>query len=158
MKFVKSRLLKADLTDAKEIHKMQIEAFQELLDKYQDFDTNPASEPIEKVICRLKQEFTYYYFICYGNQKAGVIRVVDKKEAGKNKRISPICILPAFQNRGIAQAAIRLCEELHGDTHWELDTILQEPKNCHLYEKAGYRKTGKIRAVNDKLTLVSYEK
>jgi hypothetical protein len=27
---------------------------------------------------------------------------------------------------------------------WKLDTILQEEGNCYLYEKIGYRKTGKI--------------
>lgn len=47
-----------------------------------------------------------------------------------------------FQGRGIAQEAIRLCEEIHGKKVWKLETILQEKKNCHLYEKMGYRKTG----------------
>lgn len=56
------------------------------------------------------------------------------------------------------QKAIRLCEKLHGEDNWELDTILQEPKNCYLYEKLGYRQTGKTEVVNDRLTLVSYEK
>lgn len=108
-------LLKADIGDAKEIHAMQIIAFKELLEKYQDFDTNPASESVQKVETRLMQDFTYYYFICVGSRKAGVVRVVDRKEIGRNKRISPIFILPEFQGRGVAQRAIRLCEELHGE-------------------------------------------
>ena len=36
-------LVRADLDDAKEIHAMQIAAFRELLEKYQDFETSPAS-------------------------------------------------------------------------------------------------------------------
>lgn len=151
-------LLRADIKDAKEIHAMQIEAFKELLEKYQDFDTNPANESVEKVEARLKQDFTYYYFICADSRKAGVVRVIDKKEDRTNKRISPIFVLPEFQGQGIAQKAIRLCEEIHGNENWELDTILQEPKNCYLYEKMGYRQTGSTRAVNEKLTLVLYEK
>ncbi len=151
-------LLKADIGDAKEIHAMQIIAFKELLEKYQDFDTNPASESVEKVEARLMQDFTYYYFICVGSRKAGVVRVVDRKEIGRNKRVSPIFILPEFQGRGVAQRAIRLCEELHGGENWELDSILQEPKNCHLYEKMGYRRTGGTRVINERLTLVLYEK
>ena len=91
-------------------------------------------------------------------QKAGAIRIVDKKEDGKNKRISPLFVLPEFQGRGIAQEAIRLCEEIHGSKNWELDTILQEPKNCYLYEKMGYRQTGKTEVINERLTLVFYEK
>lgn len=151
-------LLRANVDNAKELHAMQVEAFKELLRKYQDFETSPANETMEKVESRLKQEFTFYYFICIGQQKAGAIRIVDMKENGKNKRISPIFILPEFQGRGIAQKAIRLCEEIHGSEDWELDTILQEPKNCHLYEKMGYRRTGKTKVINKRLTLVFYEK
>lgn len=151
-------LLRANIDDAEELHAMQVEAFKELLEKYQDFDTSPANESVEKVEARLRQDFTYYYFICIGQQKAGAIRVIDKKENGINKRISPIFILPEFQGKGIAQKAIRLCEETHGNENWELDTILQEPKNCHLYEKMGYHQTGKTEVINERLTLTFYEK
>lgn len=152
------KLVRADAKDAKELHAMQVKSFRELLEKYQDFDTSPANESVEKVEARLKQEFTYFYFICVGTQKAGAIRIVDKKETGKNKRISPIFLLPEFQNQGIAQKAILLCEKIHGNKCWELDTILQEAKNCHLYEKMGYRQTGKTEVINERLTLVFYEK
>ncbi|MDE7424711.1 MAG: GNAT family N-acetyltransferase [Lachnospiraceae bacterium] len=152
------KLVRADVEDAKELHAMQVKSFRELLEKYQDFDTSPANEGMEKVEARLKQEFTYYYFICVETHKAGAIRIVDKKETGKNKRISPIFILPEFQGQGIAQKAIRLCEEMHGKEDWELDTILQESKNCYLYEKMGYRQTGKKNVINERLTLVFYEK
>ena len=155
---MKIELLRAGVNDAKELHAMQVESFRELFEKYQDYDTSPAKESVEKIEARLKQDFTYYYFICSGLQKIGAIRVVDKKENGKNKRISPIFVLPEFQGQGIAQEAIRLCEEIHGKEGWELDTILQEPKNCHLYEKMGYRQTGKTEVINERLTLVFYEK
>ncbi len=155
---MKVELLRADIGDAKELHAMQIKAFEKLLEKYQDFDTNPANECVEKVEARLKQDFTFYYFICIGQQKVGAIRIVDKKEAGKNKRISPIFIMPEFQGKGIAQEAIRLCEEMHGNGNWELDTILQESKNCYLYEKMGYRQIGKTEVINERLTLTLYEK
>lgn len=151
-------LLRANSKDAKELHAMQVESFRELLEKYRDFDTSPANENMEKVEARLKQDFTFYYFICIGQQKVGAVRIIEKKENGKNKRISPIFILPKFQGKGIAQEAIRLCEEMHGNENWELDTILQEPKNCHLYEKMGYRQTGKTKVINERLTLIFYEK
>ncbi len=152
------KLLRANISDAKELHAMQVKAFKKLLEKYQDFDTNPGNESVEKVEARLKRDFTFYYFICVGQQKVGAIRIVDKKEVGTCKRISPLFILPEFQGKGIAQKAIRLCEEKHGNENWELDTILQEPKNCHLYEKMGYRQTGKTKFINEKLTLTFYEK
>ena len=152
------RLLRANIDNAEELRAMQVEAFRKLLEKYQDYDTNPANEGVEKIQARLKQNFTFYYFICIGQQKVGAIRIIDKKETGKNKRISPIFILPEFQGKGVAQKAIRLCEDIHGDRNWELETILQEPQNCHLYEKMGYRQTGKMQVINERLTLIFYEK
>lgn len=151
-------LSRANMDDVEELHAMQVRAFKELLEKYQDFDTNPGNESVEKVGARLQQDFTFFYFICIGQQKVGAVRVVDQKESGKNKRISPIFILPEFQGKGIAQKAIRLCEEVHGSENWELDTILQEPQNCYLYEKMGYRRTGRTKVINERLTLVFYEK
>lgn len=140
-------LLRANIDNAKELHAMQVEAFKELLEKYQDFDTSPANENMEKVEARLKQDFTFYYFICIGQQKVGAIRIIDKKENGKNKGISPIFILPQFQGKGIAQKAIRLCEEMHGNENWELDTILQESKNCHFMKKWGIARREKQRSL-----------
>lgn len=155
---MKVKLLQITIEDTKELHSMQIKAFKELLDKYQDFDINPGNENVENVKKRLEQPFTYYYFICVNSQKVGAIRIVDKKETGKRKRISPLFILPEFQGQGIAQKAIQLCEEIHGKEQWELETILQEPQNCYLYEKMGYKKTDNIKIINEKLTLIRYEK
>lgn len=152
------RLIRADIEDAERIWKMQKEAFASLLERYQDVELNPACEPIDKVIMRLNQKFTYYYLLESEGEIVGAIRVVDKKEEDKRKRISPLFILPKHWNRGYAQKAMLLVEEIHGSTGWELDTILQEKGNCYLYEKMGYRATGKSEIVNEQMTLVFYEK
>ena len=155
---MKIELIRARLKDAKEIWEMQIKSFKKLLDKYQDFETNPANEFISNIEMRLKQNFTFFYFICIDNKKVGAIRIIDHKEENKNKRISPIFVLPEYRNKGIAQSAIKICEEIHGDTNWELSTILQEKGNCYLYEKLGYHPIGKTQVINDRLTLIFYEK
>ena len=155
---MKIELIRASLKDTKEIWKMQVKSFKNLLDKYQDFETNPASETILNVEMRLKQNFTFFYFIFIDNKKVGAIRVVDYKEKNKNKRISPLFILPEYRNKGIAQSVIKICEEIHGNNNWELSTILQEKGNCYLYEKLGYSSTGKTQVINDRLTLIFYEK
>ena len=41
---------------------------------------------------------------------------------------------------------------------WELSTILEEKGNCYLYETLGYHSTGKTQVINDRLTLIFYEK
>ena len=151
-------LKRANIADANEIYEMQIISFKSLLEKYQDFDISPGAEPIEKIIGRLNQSFTHYYIIKNINESVGAIRIV-LKEDGKRCRISPIFILPQYQNNGIAQIAFKAIEEIYKPINgWELDTILEEKGNCYLYEKMGYKKTGKIETINEKMTLVFYEK
>lgn len=150
-------LVRASLADAKKIWNMQKEAFAELFEKYRDFETSPAAEPLEKTIFRLKQPEKYFYMIQLDGQAVGAVRVVDLGDENR-KRISPIFILPEFRNMGIAQKTIKAIEEIHGSKNWELDTIMQEKGNCHLYEKMGYRTTGETKIINDKLTLVFYQK
>lgn len=79
----------ASRDDLQAIWEMQINAFSELLDKYQDYDMSPGAESLEKIIARYEQPWTVYYFIVAENENVGVIRVVDKKD-GSRKRISPI--------------------------------------------------------------------
>ena len=86
-----------------------------------------------------------------------MIRIVDRKD-GTRKRISPLWIMPFYRGRGYAQEAIRAAEDIYGTHHWELDTILQEEGNLHLYEKMGYHQTGKTARINERMDLVFYEK
>ena len=83
---------------------------------------------------------------------------MDFKDESTRKRISPIFIMSEYRNKGYAQQAIAEAERLHGAENWSLDTILQEEGNCYLYEKLGYRKTGRTEKINYRLTLVFYEK
>ena len=152
------QLIRIGIADAEKLWKMQIKAFQSLYEKYQDAETSPATEKIDKIIMRLHQPFTHYYFIEANGITVGAVRVVDKREEGQAKRISPIFIMEEHRNKGYAQMALQLVEEIHGSSDWELDTILQEKGNCYLYEKMGYHQTGKTEIINNKLTLVFYKK
>ena len=58
---MKIELIKATLKDTKEIWEMQVKAFKELLNKYQDFETNPANETISSIEMKIKQDFTFIY-------------------------------------------------------------------------------------------------
>lgn len=152
------KLKKAIISDAELLHKMQIKAFLPLLQKYEDYDTNPGNESIERILQRLEQSFTDYFFVMLDDLEVGAIRIM-RLDDGIRCRISPLFILPEYQGLGIAQETIRLVEEMYSPSKgWELDTILQEPGNCYLYEKLGYKQTGEIKVINDKMTLVFYEK
>lgn len=152
------KLIRADVKDAELIWKMQVEAFAEMYEKYQDTQTSPAAEAPDRVTERLRQPFTYYYFIEADGIIVGAIRVIDTKEENTPKRISPIFVLPPYRRKGIAQKAILEAEKIHGSNNWELETVSQEVGICRLYEKMGYHKTGKTLAINDKMTLVFYKK
>lgn len=137
---------------------MQKEAFAQLYAKYQDTKTSPANEKLEDILFRFNQPETTYYFITAESVKVGVIRIVDSKDGVTRKRISQVFIMPKYRNKGYAQQAIAEAERVHGEQHWKLDTIMQEKGNCYLYEKLGYHQTGKIEQINDKMTIVYYEK
>ncbi|MBO4888144.1 MAG: GNAT family N-acetyltransferase [Firmicutes bacterium] len=150
-------LVQAGSDEIETIWRMQTEAFSELLEKYQDYDTNPAAESLEKISRKFSLPGRTYYFIMAEEERVGVICVIDHQD-GSRKRISPIWIMPVFRGRGYAQQAILEAEKKHGSYHWSLDTILQEKGNLHLYEKLGYHQTGEIRKINDRMDIDFYEK
>ena len=150
-------LRQAKREDIETIWKMQIEAFRELLEKYQDYDLSPGAEPVDKVIARFEQPWTKYFFIEAEGADIGVIRVVNKDD-GSRKRISPLWIMKEYRGKGYAQDAILAVENLYGADYWCLDTIMQEKGNCHLYEKMGYHQTGRVEHINDRMDIVFYEK
>ena len=150
-------LCKASIDNAMLMHKMQVEAFMPLLEKYQDYDTNPANESLEKIIARFNQPFTDYYLIKYFEDTVGGTRVV--KLGNNSYRVSPIFILPEYQGKGIAQKVFEGLERFYHDAKlWELSTVMQEEGLCYLYEKMGYKKTGETKKINDNMTIVFYEK
>ena len=150
-------LRKASLEDCSFIHAMQVESFRALFEKYHDVGTNPGVEPLSRVEDRMKQPFTDYYLILMEDLIIGAIRIV--RRSNTICRVSPIFILPEHQGRGFAQRAMLCAEALYPDVKlWQLDTILQEEKLCHLYEKLGYLRTGEIETIQSGMDIVYYEK
>lgn len=149
-------LRKASLEDAGQLHEMQRRSFSQLLQKYQDYETNPAAERLEKTVERLHRAGSDYYFIMVNGEKTGAIRA--QRQEADCYRIG-LYILPEYQGNGYAQQALSAIENLYPHAKsWNLDTIRQEPKLCHLYEKMGYCRTGKENTVKEGMTLVFYEK
>ena len=151
--------------DAELIHLMKYEAFLPLYKIYQDDETSPVKESIEKVIAILERKTSEYYIIKTDGLPVGAIRVCHQKRGMEPAKgeipayISPLFILPRFQNRGIAQTAVKMVFDLYPETTvWRLDTIKQETGNCHFYEKLGFMRTGAETIINERMTLVDYEK
>lgn len=173
-------LILATTDDAESIHRMKYEAFLPLYEKYHDDEISPANEKIDWVINQLNNPNSQYYLIQFRGKNVGAIRIVRKlkgktddrnREYGGNREdseteyvqdvlyISPLFILPEFQNRGIGQTAIKKVFDLYPEAvAWRLDTIKQEEGNCHLYEKCGFVRIGGEHVANESMTLVDYEK
>jgi N-acetylglutamate synthase-like GNAT family acetyltransferase len=151
-------LEKANTNNAEEIFNMQIKSFEILLKKYKDYETNPGNENIERTIQRLNQDFRDFYIIKQNKKSVGAFSV-RRLENGSICKIGPIFVLPQYQNKGIAQEAFKIIESKYKpEKGWILDTILEEAGNCHLYEKIGYTRTGKIEKINERMNIVYYEK
>lgn len=157
MNLEKMYLVRADVNDYEKIWTMQIEAFRDLLEKYKDYDISPGNESKERIKAKLSEPFTYFYFIHSDDDLVGAIRVVDKKD-GSKKRVSPVFILKEFRGKGLAKKTFEEIEKIHGSDNWKLETILQEEGNCRLYEKLGYRRTGAVEKINERMDIVYYEK
>lgn len=149
-------LLKADLSDAERLLKIQKICFSPHLKRYQDFETSPAMVSLDEIKWQIENE--NFYKIILNDIWVGSININKLDEIG-NYKLRIINILPEYQGRGIGQSAIKLGEELFPDAKtWSLETLEDMPQNRHVYEKAGYKFTGKTEKVNDKLTLVYYQK
>lgn len=154
---MKIKLEKATASDASAILAMQKSAFLPLLEKYQDNDTNPANETLERILGRIESTNSFYYKIMVEKKLVGAIRI--KWNPGNRFWVSPLFVDPRFQGRGIAAEAMKQAELLHAEAEtWELATILEEEGNYRFYEKLGYRATGVLKQLNDRATLGYFTK
>ena len=139
-----------------DVFRIQQAAYKPLFEKYQDTETNPYMETREDILMKYTRAGTQGYIFVENNIIVGAVRIITRGDVCK---VSALAVLPEYQNRGIAQRAMKEIEKIHVDCKcWGLDTILQEKANCHLYEKLGYSRIGEPKIINDKLTLVDYIK
>lgn len=147
---------RAKLEDAELILEGQKKCFLPLLERYQDHDVNPYNEKLESIQKNIVEH--YFYKILADGKFAGAV-FVHKNPDLLHFKLHPIYVLPEYQNLGIAQKAIQCVEKIHSNVvEWELETPHDLERNHHLYEKMGYKKTGKTVKINDNLTIVYFKK
>ncbi len=84
-------LEKATEIDAAVLFQMQIDSFSPLLNKYKDYETNPANESIEKTILRINNPSNNFYKMIIDSNLVGAI-CISQKERPYKFWISPIFI------------------------------------------------------------------
>ncbi|WP_214854698.1 GNAT family N-acetyltransferase [Exiguobacterium sp. s166] len=143
--------------DADALWKLQVAAFSPLLEKYQDYDTNPANETIDRVYTRIHHPASCFLKIIADGQLVGAICIRWKEDV--HFRISPLFLAPDAQGKGFAKKAMLLAEARYPQAKtWELSSLFEETKTCQLYEKMGYVETGIRKPLNDRATLIHYQK
>lgn len=148
-------LKRASVTDCKEYHDMQVESFRFLQQKYHDI-SGPGAETLERTMQKMGDPASDMYFICLSGIHIGGLRIFRSESVC---RLKQIFVLPEYQEHGYAQEAIKIAESLYPNAHrWELDTIMQEEKLRHIYEKMGYRKIGKTQSIKKDMDLIYYSK
>lgn len=148
-------LKKASVDDADELLALQREVFMPLYKKYHDHETSPVTQTMERFSARFERG--EYYKILFEGKLAGSVFVYEKSPG--LMRLHIINVLEKHHNKGIAQEVMKMLEHMYPEADaWELDTILNEERNCYLYEKMGYKRTGEAKEVNKDLTLIRYRK
>lgn len=124
--------------DLLELQAMYRDAFLPMYKKYHDDETDPYLERLESLNKKWLQPSSKFYFFEKEKQRLEMIRVITSS-TGNDARISPLLILPKYQGHGYAQLMLEQIEQLYPTVHrWHLDTIAEEPKLIHLYQKMGY--------------------
>lgn len=116
--------------------------------------------PIFKSYSAFKKKFVNenitWYFIVHNGIKIGEIEIEFKQDF---VHISDFFILTEYQNKGAGQQVLQYIHNMFSDyKHWHLMTIKQEKRNCHLYEKFGYKKTNLEIPINKRMTIIEYER
>ncbi len=144
---------KSTLDDIEDLLPIQKASFQDDLEKYQDFETNPACETFEKLEYNIQK---YHHFtILEENTIIGAIEVRGNKE---RMHIDKVFISPSKQNKGTGTMAIKFLEKQFPDVKlWTLYTPYLSFRNHYFYEKFGYKKTKEVQ-LTERLILFKYEK
>ncbi|MFQ7848540.1 MAG: hypothetical protein ACLRHQ_10045 [Sellimonas intestinalis] len=70
---MKLKLIRTTFSDCPDIYRLQIRSFGELLEKYQDYETNPGAEKIERIYERFQQSETDYWMIKLNEEIIGAV-------------------------------------------------------------------------------------
>lgn len=148
-------LIKIEKSEMKSAFKMHRRGFIPTFFRYYD-RINPIFESYKKFSYFYNHPTLHMYWIVFDKEKVGEIWVGI---SGNTAKLVRIFVLKEYQNKGIAQQAIRIAENLFSDNkQWWLNTIKEEKNNCHLYEKMGYIPCGAERKINKRMTIIEYEK
>lgn len=144
---------KSQIEDLDELLYIQKLSFKEDLEKYKDYETNPACETYEKLLDNIKK---FHHFTILENDE--IIGAMDIRGNDDRMHIDKIFISPNIQNSGIGTKSMNYLESIFPDVKlWTLYTPHLSFRNHHFYEKFNYKKIKEVQ-INSNLILFKYEK
>ena len=151
------QLYPASQEDAEPLAAIQRQAFQALYAQYHD-EGSPYLRTAEEILRWLERPGWYVFKIHADGALCGGIAVCRRPRG--EFYLARIYVAPALRGRGIAPAAIALCEaRFPRARRWTLDFPIDQPANRRCYEKAGYADTGERREQSGgAVTLAVYAK
>lgn len=155
---VKTQFIKVATAELPQIQTMYRLAFKLLYERYHDTATNPYLESLTSLTAKHALPNNSYYFFEVAGTIVGMARLI--KTAATTMRVSPLLILPNYQNRGYAQLMLRSLETHFPAVNcWQLDTIAEEAKLVQLYQHAGYTQLDQYcDEIQPQMHLIYFEK
>lgn len=151
------KIIKIDETYATDVKQIIRAAYLPLLEKYHDEKENPANKTVEDIIYDLRREHSDAYLLLKDDEKIGYVRVGLRGEGEYS--IADLAVRPEYQGNGYAQFFIIEIEKMYPMAEkWSLVTIMEEKKDCYLYEKLGYKQQCILQEVNEGMHFVLYTK
>lgn len=148
------KIQRTSQAEAKMLLQIQQDAFQDDLEKYNDIETNPANEPIERLLFKIENYLHYTIWL-----EGKVIGGIDIRNLRNERyRLNRIFLANDQQNKGLGSRIMKLIElKFPNAVEWGLDTPHLNKRNHYFYEKLGYKKVGE-HVISEKLTLIDYVK
>ncbi len=150
--------------EAEALANIQKAAFMPLYEKYHD-EGSPALRGADELLSRMTPNYRVFTILCDGEMVGGIFYRLHGKYTPDNflsegeYYLCRIWIAPKYQNKGIAAAAILLCEREFPDARrFFVDFPIDMEKNKRCYQKVGFGDTGERRPGGEGLTLALYKK
>jgi len=138
---------------------LQKEGFADVYATYRDDATSPYTEDIPRIEHRMRDSKTVHYLVYDGKVNVGAFRI---KYVGDDAlKLGSLFILPPYRNKGYASAVLSQIEERYSRAvaMIVLDTIAEEKRNVHLYEKCGFlRDASSAREISPTMHLIGFKK
>jgi N-acetylglutamate synthase-like GNAT family acetyltransferase len=144
----------ATLEDAERLWEVQKAAFYEYIEKYGHFEDNPYDMTFDRIKFNINYHLGKYYKIIKDDQIIGGVFgfLLDRDDMMK---IAQFYLLPDYQAQHLGEEALKYVLDIHQEIKvWVVDTIYQETRNIHFYEKLGFQMVD-VEAVDEDLSFAT---